>query len=146
MKDKGLFFLTRIFFRKKGNHNDLFIRFHKLIVNYRLYYVPRDITEQHVETNEDLLVAIMNNNVKFLLEYDYSKYEDRNEKLTELLDEYLSLLAKKSHSEEHISAKYKKELEYCKYRPNRDFNDVYKEITLKRPDEIEGHYINNGYR
>ena len=140
---------TRLFHRKgfkENNPDDKFRRFHRIIVNYRRFFIPSDLTVHDKETNEELLVALLNGNTKALLEYDYTRYEDRAEMLNDLLENYLKELAKKSHNADYISKKDKLKEEYCKYKPNRDYNDIYKEITLKRPDEIDGYYINNGYR
>jgi len=147
--DQGLFLLTRIFHRKPSknkNKTDLFSSFHKIVVSNRRLYVPSDLSTQSPDTNEELLLAIFNNNTKFLLEYDYSNYEDKSQKIQDTLDEYMKLLAKKSHNPEYLTEKDRLTAEYCKYKPNRHYNDKFTDITLKRPDEIDGHYIDNGYR
>ena len=124
---------------------DDFKVFHLIRSNNKFYYIPADLSNQHPDTNEELILNILNRNQKFVQEYDYTTYEDRVGKLKEALEEYKKEFAKKSHGM-YVTEKEKMQAEYSNMAGNRDFADGQHELTQKRNDGLDGKFINNGYR
>lgn len=148
LNDKGIFFITRLLrrqFKKENKQLDNFSDFHRVKSSGRTFYIPADLSTQSGNTNEELISAIMNNNLKFVMEYDYSDYENSLDQLNEIMENYKKELAKKSH-EIYVTEEDRLKQEYSKYFPNRDFDDLKFEGTLKRTDGHDGLFINNGYR
>lgn len=157
LSDKGWFFTTRLirrFFRKKAVSSeksssnfdlDDFKTFHVIRSNFKFLYLPADLTKQHLDTNEELILNIINKNVKFVQEFDYTNYEDRVNNLKDALEEYKKEFAKKSHKM-YVTDKERLQEIYSNMAGNRDFSDNLTEYTLKRSDGLDGTYINNGYR
>lgn len=165
LNDKGLFFTTRLLRRyfnrnknkkseeinkddKKNNSQsemDNFKHFHKVRITGRSYFIPADLSSQHADTNEELILNIINNNLKSIIEYDYSSYEDRTDALFKFIDGYKKEKAKRD-SLSYETEEERLQREYSDFLPNRDYSDSKYELTLKRPDDIDGTYINNGYR
>jgi hypothetical protein len=158
LSDKGWFLTTRLIRRifkkdKKRAKSDKIVdknlddfkSFHMIRSNFKFFYIPADLTKQHPDTNEELILNILNRNQKFVEEYDYSTYEDRVGKLKDALEEYKKELAKKSHGM-FVTEKERLQAEYSNIAGNRDFADDHLEMTYKRRDGVDGTYINNGYR
>jgi hypothetical protein len=150
LTDKGFLFTTRILrklFSKKKSEKDLdnFKYFHIIRIEGTSFYLPADLSTQHVDTNEQLILALLNSDLKTVLEFDYSLYEDRADTLINTLENYKKELAKKSHGIYMTQEEILKQ-EYSKFIPNRDYTDSKHELTLKRSDDVDGTYINNGYR
>jgi hypothetical protein len=168
LNDKGFFFTTRllrryIFGHKNKNSEDIktddksknkktsqsdidnFKYFHKIRVMGKSYFIPADSSSQHPDTNEELILNMINNNLKFICEYDYSSYEDRADALFKMVEDYKKEIAKRN-SLSYETEEERLQKEYSDFVPNRDFTDSKYELTLKRPDDIDGTYINNGYR
>lgn len=124
---------------------DDFKIFHVIRSNNKFFYIPADLSTQHPDTNEELILNIINRNQKFLEEYDYSSYEDRVSKLNDAIEEYKKEYAKKSHGW-YVTEKEKLKEKYSNITGNRDFSDDKYELTLKTSDGIDGTFINNGYR
>jgi len=130
---------------KKDIILDNFQSFHMIFANGNIFYLPADLSKQHEDTNEELLLEILNNNNQNILEYDYSEYEDRSTQLYELVENWKKEYAKKSH-ETYLTKEEKLQREYSKYNGNRDYSDKNTELTLKRNDGIDGTFVDNGYR
>lgn len=166
--DKGSLFVTRLLRRvfldknKRKNKNnsqqeskenvnlddskyDNFRHFHLFTANGDTYYIPADLSVQHEDTNEELLLDILNNKNKKVLNYDYSEYEDRSQKVYELIENWKKEYATKSHST-YLTQEEKLQIKYSKYRANRDFSDKIRDLTLKRTDGLDGNFVDNGYR
>jgi hypothetical protein len=155
LNDKGWFFTTRLlrrFFeeskkdaKKNTQELDNFKYFHQFGFGSKLYLLPADCSSQHSDTNEQLILHIINKNLKEILEYDYSNYESKAEFVKKKLEEYAKEYAKKSYtpyaSEEDLLRK-----EYSTRHGNRDFSDDSYELTFKRSHGLDGTYVNNGYK
>jgi hypothetical protein len=145
--ENGLFFITRLFRRLLNGGNrkyNNFKGFHNLIINSRNFYIPADNETQHEDTDEKLILAVMNKDIKFLANFDYSEFEDRLTQLNKSLEEYNRELAAKSHNS-YFSEEDRLRMKYSKFLPNRDFKDIKYQSTLKRKDDTD-EYIDNGYR
>lgn len=149
LKDKGFFFITRLlrrYFKKSSSTvHDNFTEFHHIKIGSKSFYIPADSSVQHRDTNEYILLCILNRQLSDVLEYDYSAYEDKMAIVQEGLENYKKEMAKKSHKF-YISEEDKLKAEYCNFKPNRDYADQKYDLALKRPDDINGVYIDNGYR
>ena len=158
LSDKGWFLTTRLIrriFRKNKKQEkkdavvdknmDDFKVFHIIRSNNKFYYIPADLSKQHPDTNEELILNILNKNQKFVHEYDYTTYEDRVGKLKEAFEKYKKEYAKKSHGM-YVTEREKLQAEYSNMAGNRDFADDHNELTHKRNDGLDGTFINNGYR
>ena len=149
--DKELSFtyslLKNIFKKSKRNRDgkDNFQRFYKFKIDYKSYYIPCDLTTQNSSTNEELTLHILNKEIGKILEYDYSNYEESYTQLYNKFVNYLKEKSKKSHKM-FLTKEDKTKKIYQNFHPNRDFSDTRYFETLKRPDEINGEYIDNGYR
>lgn len=124
---------------------DNFQTFHMITANGDVFYLPADLSQQHVDTNEELLLDILNNNYKKVLEFDYSEYQDRSTQFYEMVENWKKEYAKKTH-EEYYTKEEKLQKEYSKYIGNRDFTEKNTQMTLKRTDGLDGTFIDNGYR
>jgi hypothetical protein len=170
LNDKGFFFTTRLLRRyfgakNDGNKNsvegaenleknsknnnkstsDNFVHFHKIRITGKSFFIPADLSTQNQDTNEELVLYVINNNLKFVMEYDYSTYEDRANTIHNLADQYQKEYARK-HGTTYTTKEELLQEEYSDFLPNRDFTDTKYELTLKRPDTVDGTFINNGYR
>jgi hypothetical protein len=147
LDDKGSFYFSRLLrrIRRKSQEKDNFVYFHHIIISGRSYYIPADLSKQHPETNEALLLAVINNDLRFIMEFDYSKYQDSMTELMNYYDNILKEKAKKNYSV-HYTPEDKLKYEYSNFMPNRDFSDRLYENTLRRLDGHDGTYIDNGYR
>ena len=148
LKNKGLFLVTNLIrdYFSKNDKTDNFTHFHKFSYNNNFYYLPADSSEQHNDTNEELVIAFLNGDFQKIMSYDFSDYEDRNMKIYDMFNYYNKELYKKSYKGNYVTKEEKLAREYCKYKPNRDFGDMLHEETLTRTDDIDGTYIDNGYR
>lgn len=88
---------------------------------------------------------ILNREVDKILKYDYTYYEDSYTDLYNKLMNYLKEKARKSHKT-FLTEEDKLKKAYSNFHPNRDYSDKSYYDTLKRPDDINGEYIDNGYR
>jgi len=134
----------------KNNFNnnkalDNFQTFHMITANGDIYYLPADLSLQHADTNEELLLGILNNNFKKVLEFDYSEYEDRSTQFYEIVENWKKEYAKKSH-DEYFTKEEKLQKEYSKYISNRDYAERNTQVTLKRLDGLDGTFVDNGYK
>jgi hypothetical protein len=152
IKENGWFNYLTNKFNNKGNTNNEqsskvnnFMHFHKFKIDRKTYYIPADLSNQHPETNEELILAILNKNIKFITEYDYSKYEDRMNAIEESIEQFNKESYRKSHSV-YYTKKDKLREEYSNFKNNRDYADEYYNVTLKRTDGLDGTYVDNGYR
>jgi hypothetical protein len=148
--EKGVTFITRLLRRLLGTKPDNpkynnFELFHNIVINSQNFYVPADLETQHADTDETLFIAIMNGDFKTTTEYDYNDFEDRLTALNESLERYNKELATKAH-DNYFSEEDRLRMKYSKFLPNRDFSDTRYQYTLRRNDEIDGEYIDNGYR
>lgn len=125
---------------------DSFTEFHQILYRNKYFYLPADLSNQHPDTNEDLVLAILNADLDKVLKYDYSNYEDRQQELYDLFNNYMKEYHKKSYKGEYITKEERLAKEFSKYHPNRDYADQFYDDTLKRPDDVDGSYIDNGYR
>jgi len=124
---------------------DNFQLFHMITANGDIFYLPADLSQQHIDTNEELLLEILNNNYKKILEFDYSEYEDRSKQFYEMVEDWKKEYAKKSH-EEYFTKEEKLQKEYMMFIGNRDYAEKNTQVTLKRADGLDGTFIDNGYR
>ena len=142
-----IFFISKLIKNLKSDNNvlDDFRIFHKLKYLTFTFYIPADSSQQHLDTNEKLILAIFNKDLKFISEYDYSIYEDRLKSIHDALEAYKKEYAKKNHTT-YYSEEDKLKMKYSKFLPNRDYSDNKYDITFKRKDDLNGTYIDNGYR
>jgi hypothetical protein len=160
LNDKGWFFTTRLlrrfFYESKkdvskqmqnGNNQELdnFKYFHKFGFGSKTYLLPADSSNQHEDTNEQLILHILNKNLKEILAYDYINYESKAEILKKKVEEYRREFAKKSYTP-YASEEDLKRREYSNFHGNRDFSDYSYELTFKRTHGLDGTYVNNGYK
>jgi hypothetical protein len=149
LHDKGFFFVTRLIrrylFGGDKTPTDNFKYFHKLRMTGKVYLIPADCSKQHEETNEELVLHILNKNLKAILEYNYSNYENRVVELLKQVELFNRNFAKKTHSY-YYSEEEKLRDKYSNLEGNRDFSDQIYDVTLKRTDGLDGTYIDNGYR
>lgn len=124
---------------------DNFQSFHMITANGDIFYLPADSSYQHADTNEELLLAILNNNYKKVLEFNYSEYEDRSTQFYEMVENWKKEYAKKSH-DEYFTKEEILQREYSKYIGNRDYAEKITAVTLKRVDGLDGTFVDNGYR
>ena len=140
--------IIKNYFKNVKSNKDLkdnFQRFYKFNIDYKTYYIPSDLTTQNSGTNEELTLHILNKQQDEILKYDYSNYEESYSQLHNKFINYLKEKANKSHSM-FVSKEDKLKRVYQNFHPNRDFSDSRYFDTLKRPDDINGEYIDNGYR
>ena len=124
---------------------DNFRFFHLIQADGQLFYLPADLSKQHEDTNEDLVINILNSENNKILDYDYNTYQDRSTEIFEMLESWNKEYAIKSHGS-YVTETEKLEREYSKYHPNRDFKDEHKAVTFRRIDGLDGTFIDNGYR
>ena len=111
----------------------------------KIFLLPADSSNQHEDTNEELILHILNKNINAILEYDYSKYENRVTELVKQMDLFNKNFAKKTHTSYYTEEEKLKE-KYSNFVGNRDYADHSYEMTLKRADGVDGTYVDNGYR
>lgn len=168
LKDKGFLFVTKMLRKQSKNpqktksnndkkdkklnnqeinneEKDNFQFFHLISANGQNFYLPADSSEQHENTNEEIVIDILNARNNKILEYNYQNYQDRSTEVFELLENWNKEYAKKSHGS-YVTEIEKLEREYSKYLPNRDFKDEHKDYTFRRQDGLDGTFIDNGYR
>lgn len=156
LKDKGFLYVGKMIKRQiklekenskktENEEKDNFRFFHLIEANGQSFYLPADLSKQHEDTNEDLIIDILNSENNKILEYDYENYQDRSTEVFDLLESWKKEYAKKSHGS-FTTEQEKLERDYAKYVPNRDFKDEHKDITFKRLDGHDGTFIDNGYR
>ncbi len=145
--DSPTFFISKLFrmYKNKEDKNDNLSTFHKITNLSFTYYIPADLSVQHPDTNEKLTIAILNSDFKYISEYDYSDYEDRLKAIHDAMETYKKEYAKKSH-DTYFTEEEKLKMKYSKFLPNRDYDDYKYESTFKRRDDLDGTYIDNGYR
>lgn len=146
LKDRSLSLIQRFLSNDQSQKElDNFKYFHEIKIDNRKFLIPADLTIQHKDTNEELILAILNKDLKYIYEYDYTKYHQDVSELKRMYEDYQKERAIKSHSvfqteEEKLQQKY------SKFKDNRDYADEYYSIALKRTDGTDGTYVNNGYR
>ena len=137
-------FIGRLLTRKP-KANDGFRKFHKFEVNSRTFYIPADSSTRHEDTNETLLLNILNADLSQLLDFDYSPYEATQESRLREFYSWLKDYYKKNHMH-YVTPEEKEKQMFQKFWANRDFSDEFYSVTHVEVDKKEGTYVNNGYR
>jgi hypothetical protein len=117
--------------------------FYQVTNGRRRFLLSADSESQSDNTNQDLTLYVLNGDVKSIVNYDFTYFENKS---LEEYNEYVKIMKEQARLKNtvYLSKEDRLEQDYSRFRKNSDFEDYNQSRIIK--DKGEGFYIDNGYR
>ena len=119
-----------------------FLAFMAKDVNYLIPVDGNNFKESVIA--EELLNHIVHGRQRAVLNFNYSKLEEENERLDENFQEFLEMHDDQHQEADFVTRNTLKRRAYSYYHPNRDYGDHLEHLQVKKVDNEE--FWDNGYR